>query len=289
MALVINDRVQETTTSTGTGTVNLGGAVSGFEGFVSAIGTGNTTYYCIQGEAQFEVGIGTVTDGTPDTLSRDTVISSSNADALVDFPAGTKNVFCTTPASKTVYKDANNDIQLADGEHISFDNGQLEISTDGLNSFIENKTDNDLYIKSVKSVYIQTFNSELSAAFIRDDGVQLYHDNNKKIETTSGGVTVTGTVTETSSIDYKENIKPLEFNEAIYSVEAVKYDRKDGSQKDEVGVIAEELYKVLPDLVELKDGKPDSVKYTKLTMYLLEALKKQNKEIQELKSQKNEV
>jgi hypothetical protein len=105
--------------------------------------------------------------------------------------------------------------------------------------------------------------------------------------TTSAGVTVTGTLTETSSIEYKENVQPLEFNEAIYNVNAVRYDRKDGSQKDEVGVIAEELYKVLPDLVTTKDGKPEAVKYTKMTMYLLEALKKQNQEIQLLKEKLN--
>jgi hypothetical protein len=98
---------------------------------------------------------------------------------------------------------------------------------------------------------------------------------------------VTGVVTETSSIDYKENVKPLEFNDAIYNVNAVRYDFKDGSQKDEVGVIAEELYKVLPDLVTTKDGKPEAVKYTKMTMYLLEALKKQNQEIQLLKEKLN--
>jgi hypothetical protein len=98
---------------------------------------------------------------------------------------------------------------------------------------------------------------------------------------------VTGVVTETSSIAYKENVKPLEFNDAIYNVNAVRYDFKDGSQKDEVGVIAEELYKVLPDLVTTKDGKPEAVKYTKMTMYLLEALKKQNQEIQLLKEKLN--
>jgi hypothetical protein len=103
----------------------------------------------------------------------------------------------------------------------------------------------------------------------------------------STGISVIGTVDESSSIDYKENVQPLNFNDAIYSVNAVKYDRKDGSSKDEVGVIAEELYEVLPDLVECKDGKPDAVKYTKMTMYLLEALKKQNQEIQLLKEKLN--
>lgn len=111
MALVLNDRVKETSTTTGTGTLNLAGAVQDFEGFVAGIGTGNTTYYSIvnTGTGEFEVGIGTVTDATPDTLSRDTILSSSNGDATVSFTAGTKDVFCTQPASKAIFKDANGD------------------------------------------------------------------------------------------------------------------------------------------------------------------------------------
>ena len=104
MAFVINDRVKETSTTTGTGTFTLSGATTGFETFSSAIGNANTTYYTIhtQNAAQFEVGIGTVGAGT---LARDTVISSSNSDATVDFTAGTKDVFCTMPASKVAYVD----------------------------------------------------------------------------------------------------------------------------------------------------------------------------------------
>ena len=107
MALVINDRVKETSTTTGTGTFSLAGAQTGFDTFVAGIGSTNTTYYAIynQGTTEWEVGLGTVTDATPDTLSRDTVISSSNSDAAVDFNSGTKDVFCTLPASKAVYLD----------------------------------------------------------------------------------------------------------------------------------------------------------------------------------------
>ena len=109
MALVINDRVKETSTTTGTGTLNLAGAQTGFDTFVAGVGNSNTTYYAIynQGTSEWEVGIGTVTDATPDTLSRDTVISSSNSDSAVTFSAGTKDVFCTLPASKAVYLDAS--------------------------------------------------------------------------------------------------------------------------------------------------------------------------------------
>ena len=104
MAFVLNDRVKETTTTTGTGTINLGGAATGFETFVAGIGNSNVTYYCIsgQGTAEFEVGIGTVTDASPDTLSRTTILSTSNSDSAVDFSAGTKDVFCTLPAGRTI-------------------------------------------------------------------------------------------------------------------------------------------------------------------------------------------
>ena len=109
MALVINDRVKETSTSTGTGTFDLDGAVTGFETFVAGIASTNTTYYAIfhQGTTEWEVGRGTVTDATPDTLARTTVITSSNSDSAVTFTAGTKDVFCTLPASKAVYLDAS--------------------------------------------------------------------------------------------------------------------------------------------------------------------------------------
>ena len=108
MALVINDRVKVTSTTTGTGAMALGAAVTGFETFAQGIGNNNTTYYCIfnQGTSQFEVGLGTL-DGTSANLTRTTVISSSNSDAAVNFTSGTKDVFCTLPASKSVYLDAS--------------------------------------------------------------------------------------------------------------------------------------------------------------------------------------
>jgi len=108
MALVVKDRVQETSTTTGTGTFTLSGAVSGFQSF-SAIGNGNTTYYTITDGTNWEVGIGTYTSsGT--TLSRDTVLKSSNSNNLVNFGAGSKFVFCTYPADKSVYADASNKV-----------------------------------------------------------------------------------------------------------------------------------------------------------------------------------
>jgi len=101
MALVLADRVKETTTTTGTGTVTLLGASTGYQSF-SVVGNANTTYHTIAAQTgtEWEVGIGTYsTSGT--TLARTTVISSSNAGALVSFTAGTKDVFVTYPAEFT--------------------------------------------------------------------------------------------------------------------------------------------------------------------------------------------
>lgn len=102
MPLVVKDRVRETTTTTGTGTVTLAGAVTGFQSF-AAIGNGNTTFYTIagQGTSEWEVGVGTYTSsGT--TLSRDSVLASSNSGSKVNFSAGTKDVFVTYPAGRTL-------------------------------------------------------------------------------------------------------------------------------------------------------------------------------------------
>ena len=107
MALVINDRVKVTSTTIGTGAFALGAAVTGFESFATGIGNNNTTYYAIfnQGTNEWEVGLGTL-DATSANLTRTTVISSSNSDAAVNFTGGTKDVFCTLPASKAVYLDS---------------------------------------------------------------------------------------------------------------------------------------------------------------------------------------
>ena len=130
MALVINDRVKETTTTTGTGAVSLAGAVTGFETFAAGVGNSNTTYYAIvhQTAAEFEVGLGTL-DGDSSDLTRTTVISSSNSDSAVDFAAGTKDVFCTIPASKLIFEDANNDATI--GRNLTV-TGDLTVSGDDI-------------------------------------------------------------------------------------------------------------------------------------------------------------
>ena len=108
MAFVVADRVQETTTTTGTGTVVLGGAVIGFQSF-AVIGNNNQTYYTIadQSGSNWEVGIGTYYSGNL-SLSRTTILASSNANAAVVFTSGPKSVFVTYPAEKAIYSDPSN-------------------------------------------------------------------------------------------------------------------------------------------------------------------------------------
>ena len=112
MAFVIADRVRETTTTTGTGTITLGGAVTNFETFAANLSNSDTTYYAIvdNTNSDFEVGVGTFTaSGT--TLAR-SVIASSNSNNLVDFGVGTKDVFITVPASKIVVEDDSNNVSI---------------------------------------------------------------------------------------------------------------------------------------------------------------------------------
>ena len=110
MALVINDRVKENSTTSGTGNITLAGVASGQGNvtFASGIGTSNTTYYYIfeQGTNTFEIGLGTLSGAT--TLERTTVINNSSGNtSKISFTGGTLDVFVTMPADKTVYLDAS--------------------------------------------------------------------------------------------------------------------------------------------------------------------------------------
>jgi len=120
MALVVKDRVKETTSTTGTGTLTLAGAVSGFQSFTSVLSNGDTTYYAIfeSSTGQFEVGLGTFTSsGT--TLARTTILESSNSGNAVNLTAGAADVFITQPAEKAVYLDGSGHIATADGRNVT--------------------------------------------------------------------------------------------------------------------------------------------------------------------------
>ena len=134
MALSLQNRVRESSTTTGTGTITLAGAYIGFVTFASAVSDGDTVYYTIHNtspgvEDEWEVGIGTFTlSGT--TLSRDTILSSSNAGSAVNFSAGTKEVFITQPAEKAVYEDASNNVTVGGKITVGADpTANLEVAT----------------------------------------------------------------------------------------------------------------------------------------------------------------
>ena len=143
MALVLNDRVRETSTTTGTGDITLGGAVQGFITFASGVGTSNTTYYCITEDdsTNFEVGLGTLSAST--TLQRTTVISNSAGNTnKINFSGGTLDVFVTGPASKSVLEDASNNVTLSDDLTVSGDLKSAALkATDGGNIINQSGTD----------------------------------------------------------------------------------------------------------------------------------------------------
>ena len=115
MALVVADRVQETTTTSGTGTLSLAGAATGYQSFVSGIGNGNTTYYVISDPIAnvWEVGLGTVTSGSPNTLSRDTVLSnSSGTTSKITLAGNSSNAWCDYPAGKAVFQAADGSVTV---------------------------------------------------------------------------------------------------------------------------------------------------------------------------------
>ena len=200
MALILSDRVKETTTTTGTGTYTLGGAALGFESFAS-IGNSNTTYYCCTNGTDFEVGIGTYTSsGT--TLARTTILQSSNSDNEVNWSAGTREIFCTLPAEKSVVKDTNDDIILANNEEIKLGtNGALRIRHAGSNSLIEENGGGNLIIKADPVFLLEKSGTSDRMLLANSTGaVELYHNAVKKFETSSTGATLTGKLT-TDTID----------------------------------------------------------------------------------------
>jgi hypothetical protein len=120
MALVLKDRVKEASSSSGTGSITLGGAIPGYQSFNTAIPTASVVYYCIHNlavgfDTEWEVGYGTFT--APATLSRTSVLSSSNASALVNFTAGANGleVFITQPAEQAVFQQTNGDVLIPSG------------------------------------------------------------------------------------------------------------------------------------------------------------------------------
>ena len=205
MALVIKDRVKETTTTTGTGTYTLAGAEVGFQSF-STIGNGNTTYYTVTNGGDWEVGIGTYTaSGT--TLARTTILSSSNSNNAVSWSAGEKFVFVTQPSSKASFLDASGNLLFADNSKALFGSGSdLQISHNGSNSYITDNGQGKLILSTngtAVDVYDNT-NGHTMAQFTNNAGVTLSYQGSTKIATTSSGISVTGNVTVSGTVDGRD-------------------------------------------------------------------------------------
>jgi hypothetical protein len=196
MAFVLADRVRETTTTTGTGTVTLGGAVTGFQSF-SAIGNANNTYYAIagQGTAEWEVGIGTYTaSGT--TLSRDTVLASSNAGSLVVFSVGTKDVFCDYPAGRAAYLDTTGNVLAVptlDATNIDVTNVR---ALDGTAAFSVANTTGVVSINDTKfSLQDETDNTK--KALFQLSGITTATTRTYTLPNLTGALATIGTLTQT--------------------------------------------------------------------------------------------
>ena len=140
MALVLADRVKETTDTTGTGTYSLSGGLAGFQTFNSAIGDGNTTYYTCTDGTNFEIGIGTYTS-SGNTLARTTILKSSNSNSAVNWGTSTKDIFVTYPADKSVFKDASDNISGL-GTASALDTG---ISNNNVPKFTSGVVDDDFF------------------------------------------------------------------------------------------------------------------------------------------------
>lgn len=206
MAFVINDRVKETTTTTGTGDITFAGAVTGFETFAVGIGNSNTTYYCIvlPGSTEFEVGLGTLSADSS-TMARTTVISSSNSDSAVNFSAGTKDVFCTLPASKAVVKNASDNVDgnlnFGDSDKAQFGDSQdLQIYHDGTHSYIQDSGTGDLRLRG-DILSMRSENDNVPFVTASATGVTLTYSGATKLQTTNTGTSVTGALTTTTDVN----------------------------------------------------------------------------------------
>jgi len=213
MVLKIEDRVRETTTTTGTGTYSLGGAVAGFQSFVTAIGDGNTTYYAVVNRSadEWELGIGTVADATPDTLARTTVVSSSNSDNAVSFSAGTKDVFVTLPSSKSTFINGSNSLVIGNGAagvdySLTFD-GE---SNDGVITWKEDEDyfefSDDILMNGTEKIQFgdtASFIQQSSDGTLRIDGEAIIDLNASTRVDVSGDLKVGGEV-QTTNIGFTD-------------------------------------------------------------------------------------
>ena len=196
MALVVKDRVKETTTTTGTGTLTLAGAVSGFQTFTSVLSNGDTTYYTIfeSSTNAFEVGLGTFTSsGT--TLARTTILESSNSGSAVDLAAGSKDVFITYPAEKSAYLDASGNLVIG-GTAVTATVSELNIM-DGVTATTAELN----YVDGVTSAIQTQIDTKAAIAGPTFTGTLTAPTINASTALQIGGVAVSSTAAELNILD----------------------------------------------------------------------------------------
>ena len=211
MALVLNERVKETTTTTGTGALSLGGAPTGFETFAAGIGNSNTTYYAIFHSTadEFEVGLGTL-DGDSSDLTRTTIYASSNSDSAVNFSAGTKTVFCTMPAARSVFLDADGDVTLGANLDVG---GNLTVTgtttfNGGTLTLGDANTDNIVFGGEVDSDIIPDDDGTYDLGSASKEWQDIFIDGTAKVDTltvdenatVAGTLDVTGVLTANAGV-----------------------------------------------------------------------------------------
>ena len=302
MPLVLADRVKETTTTAGTGTLTLDGAATGFQSF-SVIGNGNTTYYTIssQGSSEWEVGVGTYTaSGT--TLSRDTVLASSaGAPTKTNFSGGTKDVFVTYPADRSVYSDGTNIVPdtaavlgVASGGtgQTSYVNGELLIGNTTGNTLTKATLTQGTGVTVTNGAGSITI--AIGQAVATSSNVQF---NSLGVNTaasgTAGEIRATNNVTAYYSDDrLKTKLGKIENAlDKVCSLEGFYYEANETAQAlgyevvREVGVSAQRVQEVLPEIVAPApiDERYLTVRYERALPLIVEAIKELRAEVELLK------
>ena len=280
MATVVDDRVQETTTTTGTGVFSLAGAKTGFQSFAN-IGDGNDTYYCCTDGTDYEVGIGTYTaSGT--TLTRTTILDSTNGGSAVNWSAGSRDIFCTMPAGKVVFEDSSNNVAVAglvDGRDLATDGTKL----DGIEA---NADVTDATNVAAAGALMATSSSSVELGSL---GIGTAASG------TTGEIRATNNVTAYYS---DERLKDFhgQIEDALSKVKNLNgyYFTENETAKSlgyangdmQVGVSAQEVQAVLPEVVTQAPISDEylTVYYDKLVPLLIEAIKDLSDKIEKLEN-----
>ena len=188
-----------------------------------------------------------------------------------------------------VFDKSNSSLEFLNNAKCKFGTSEnLQIYFDGTNSYIDDVGSGDLVIRNDTNVFIRSTTDEDKAKFITNGAVELYHDNAKKAETTSSGLTVTGTVTETSDIAFKSDIEPITNTlDKIQQITGYKY-KLDNASINSMGVIAQDVEKVFPELVHGDEGNK-TLQYSGLIGVLVEAVKDLSAKVKKLESSLTEI